>query len=106
MRCPLSVGIADELCLSRVIPPLTQSGRNSRRVGIGTFAHKSPINITQIAPRSNCTRFEPKVRIRSVVMLMTDDTGWNDFGAYSGGEIAISRRRLLAFAMNISGAAP
>ena len=21
----------------------------------------------------------------NVVMLMTDDTGWNDFGAYSGG---------------------
>ena len=21
----------------------------------------------------------------NIVMLMTDDTGWNDFGAYSGG---------------------
>src|SRR5258706_15889567 len=69
----------------------TRTSRNSRRVGIGTFAHK---NITQIAPRSNCTRFEPKVRIRYVVMLMTDDTGWNDFGAYSGGK---SRSRDVAY---------
>src|SRR5260370_16266891 len=44
--------------------------------------------------RSNCTRFEPKVRIRYVVMLMTDDTGWNDFGAYSGGK---SRSRDVAY---------
>jgi hypothetical protein len=25
----------------------------------------------------------------SVVMLMTDDTGWNDFGAYTGGGAAL-----------------
>src|SRR6478672_8513084 len=25
----------------------------------------------------------------NVVMLMTDDTGWNDFGAYSGGGAAL-----------------
>ena len=25
----------------------------------------------------------------SIVMLMTDDTGWNDFGAYSGGGLAL-----------------
>ena len=25
----------------------------------------------------------------NVVMLMTDDTGWNDFGAYSGGGRAL-----------------
>jgi hypothetical protein len=24
-----------------------------------------------------------------VIMLMTDDTGWNDFGAYSGGGTAL-----------------
>ena len=24
----------------------------------------------------------------NIVMLMTDDTGWNDFGAYSGGGAA------------------
>ena len=25
----------------------------------------------------------------NIVMLMTDDTGWNDFGAYSGGGVAL-----------------
>jgi arylsulfatase A-like enzyme len=25
----------------------------------------------------------------NIVMLMTDDTGWNDFGAYSGGGLAL-----------------
>ena len=25
----------------------------------------------------------------NVVMLMTDDTGWNDFGAYTGGGAAL-----------------
>ena len=25
----------------------------------------------------------------NIVMLMTDDTGWNDFGAYSGGGAAL-----------------
>jgi hypothetical protein len=25
----------------------------------------------------------------NIVMLMTDDTGWNDFGAYSGGGISL-----------------
>jgi arylsulfatase len=25
----------------------------------------------------------------NIVMLMTDDTGWNDFGAYSGGGMSL-----------------
>ena len=25
----------------------------------------------------------------NIVMLMTDDTGWNDFGAYSNGGVAL-----------------
>jgi len=25
----------------------------------------------------------------NIVLLMTDDTGWNDFGAYSGGGVAL-----------------
>ena len=25
----------------------------------------------------------------NIVMLMTDDTGWNDFGAYSGGGMTL-----------------
>lgn len=25
----------------------------------------------------------------NIVMLMTDDTGWNDFGAYSGGGLSL-----------------
>ena len=29
----------------------------------------------------------------NIVMLMTDDTGWNDFGAYSGGGAASDIRR-------------
>ena len=27
----------------------------------------------------------------NIVMLMTDDTGWNDFGCYSGGSISMVR---------------
>jgi hypothetical protein len=29
----------------------------------------------------------------NIVMLMTDDTGWNDFGAYSGGGAGSAIRR-------------
>ena len=29
----------------------------------------------------------------NIVMLMTDDTGWNDFGAYGGGRISDIRPR-------------
>ena len=28
---------------------------------------------------------EAQTKPPNIVMLMTDDTGWNDFGAYSGG---------------------
>ena len=32
----------------------------------------------------------------NIVMLMTDDTGWNDFGAYSGGvQRLVIRRQIL-----------
>src|SRR5262245_2214173 len=36
----------------------------------------------QVAPGSAQKRL-------NIVMLMTDDTGWNDFGAYSGGGAAL-----------------
>jgi arylsulfatase len=29
----------------------------------------------------------------NIVMLMTDDTGWNDFGAYSGRGAGLRQRR-------------
>jgi len=29
----------------------------------------------------------------NIVMLMTDDTGWNDFGAYTGGGAALGHPR-------------
>lgn len=30
----------------------------------------------------------------NIVMLMTDDTGWGDFGAYSGGGVALGHPTL------------
>ena len=38
--------------------------------------------LTAVAPASAADR-------PNIVMLMTDDTGWNDFGAYSGGGVAL-----------------
>jgi Sulfatase len=32
---------------------------------------------------------QPQQQRPNIVMLMTDDTGWNDFGAYSGGGAAL-----------------
>jgi arylsulfatase len=43
--------------------------------GFKTFLHRGPPQQQQKRP--------------NVVMLMTDDTGWNDFGAYTGGGAAL-----------------
>lgn len=32
---------------------------------------------------------QPPIKKPNIIMLMTDDTGWNDFGAYSGGGAAL-----------------
>jgi len=39
----------------------------------------------QIDPVSAQAPAQPQQQRPNIVMLMTDDTGWNDFGAYSGG---------------------
>jgi len=39
---------------------------------------------SSFAPGSATAQKKP-----NVVMLMTDDTGWNDFGAYTGGGAAL-----------------
>jgi arylsulfatase len=46
-------------------------------VGVAALAAASPQASAQQQKRPN------------IVMLMTDDTGWNDFGAYSGGGAAL-----------------
>lgn len=45
---------------------------------------------TSLVILSNQSTFaEPLSKKPNIIMLMTDDTGWNDFGAYSGGGTAL-----------------
>src|SRR6516225_5941915 len=42
-------------------------------------------------PRSRMDPARAADKRHNIVMLMTDDTGWNDFGCYSGGSISMVR---------------
>lgn len=45
--------------------------------------------VTALAGTIVCSPAEAQEKRPNIVMLMTDDTGWNDFGAYSGGGVAL-----------------
>ena len=53
------------------------------RIG-GALAVGLALSVARPAPAEAQTQKPP-----NIVMLMTDDTGWNDFGAYSGGGAAL-----------------
>src|SRR5215469_3657264 len=48
------------------------------------LATSGPIRLAQAQSTAS-----PSTRRPNIVMLMTDDTGWNDFGCYSGGGAAL-----------------
>ena len=45
--------------------------------------------VTALAGTIVCPPAAAQEKRPNIVMLMTDDTGWNDFGAYSGGGVAL-----------------
>ncbi len=55
-------------------------GAGVRKLALGALAISSFLLVGGAIPSAAQTADKP-----NVVMLMTDDTGWNDFGAYSGG---------------------
>jgi arylsulfatase A-like enzyme len=55
-------------------------GANVRKVALSALAISSCLMVGGAIPSAAQTADKP-----NIVMLMTDDTGWNDFGAYSGG---------------------
>ena len=47
------------------------------------------VGAAALAVASSQASAQQQAKRPNVVMLMTDDTGWNDFGAYSGGGAAL-----------------
>ncbi len=58
----------------------TRVGAASAAVGIGCMA---------LLASPNAAESQPQAKRPNIVMLMTDDTGWQDFGCYSGGGAAL-----------------
>jgi arylsulfatase len=52
-------------------------------VAVGTVAS------TPVAAQQQQQQQQQQQKRPNIVMLMTDDTGWNDFGAYTGGGAAL-----------------
>ena len=61
-------------------------GASSRRVAAGVMAMSGCLLLSSAAIATAQT---PTSQRPNIVMLMTDDTGWNEFGAYSGGGVAL-----------------
>ncbi len=55
-------------------------GASVRKVSLGALAISSILLAGGAVPSAAQTADKP-----NIVMLMTDDTGWGDFGAYGGG---------------------
>ena len=53
-------------------------------VAAAGLAASGPIRLAQAQNAAPTSTRRP-----NIVMLMTDDTGWNDFGCYSGGGAAL-----------------
>jgi hypothetical protein len=51
---------------------------------LGAFAAGSLLAAAAVMSPAQAQQKRP-----NIVMLMTDDTGWNDFGAYSGGRASL-----------------
>src|SRR5262249_34975451 len=60
-----------------------QTMKTTQRLSLGLLAVLAAAMVTAV-PAAAQQQKKP-----NVVMLMTDDTGWNDFGAYSGGGAAL-----------------
>jgi arylsulfatase len=58
----------------------TQIGHQSHRI-LGAFAAGLLLNAAPMPAEPAAA----KQKMHNIVMLMTDDTGWNDFGVYGGG---------------------
>jgi hypothetical protein len=58
--------------------------RHLRRVRLGAFAAGALLAAATVLNPAQAQQKRP-----NIVMLMTDDTGWNDFGAYTGGGAAL-----------------
>ena len=52
--------------------------KSGRKLWLGLLAGIAAV--TTVSSQAIAQEKQP-----NIVMLMTDDTGWNDFGAYSGG---------------------
>src|SRR5262249_15035670 len=56
----------------------------TRNVCLGMLASVATLTVASLPAPAQQQQKRP-----NIVMLMTDDTGWNDFGAYTGGGAAL-----------------
>jgi Sulfatase len=71
----ISIPLADE-----------RSGRTKLRQA---WAMTASAVVLAVSAGLSVTPAEAQEKRPNIVMLMTDDTGWNDFGTYSGGGAAL-----------------
>jgi len=73
--------------------PSSLRERTPARTGFGragiVAAAAAGLSLTALAALVGPSPAEAQEKRPNIVMLMTDDTGWNDFGAYSGGGVAL-----------------
>ena len=92
----MGVILASVSC-SRSTDRIQESVVASGQHPIGTSGQTPDRGTTQVPPapaadqatQPSNQNAQPSNQRPNIVMLMTDDTGWNDFGAYSGGGAAL-----------------